>query len=133
MAMEHRVPPPLLLLPVVMIFLKISLVNAVALFFSSVASPILGAAFTCCLYLAGTLSSAILELIGRVGAAPLRAVLTVVYYLIPNLSGLDIKNQAVFDAPVDPSQVVWALAYTTAYTLALLSITALAYERKEFK
>jgi ABC-type transport system involved in multi-copper enzyme maturation permease subunit len=123
----------ILLLPVTMIFVKVSVINIIALFFSSLSSPVLGAVFTFCFYLAGTLSRDILRLVQRLSEGPLKIILKIFYYLLPNMGNMDLKNQAVYDTAVLWPQVWWALSYSGAYILAMLMITSLIFEKKDFK
>lgn len=125
--------PPGLLMPAGMAFLKVSVINSIALFFSSLSSPILGAVFTFCLYLAGTLSRDILSLAQRLPAGLIKTTLKVFYYLLPNMGNLDLKNQVVFDQAVLWPQVWWSLSYSGAYILTMLMITSLIFEKKDFK
>jgi ABC-type transport system involved in multi-copper enzyme maturation permease subunit len=128
-----RTFPIALLLPVGLIFLKLSVVNALALLFSSVASPVLGAVFTACLYLAGNLSRSILQLSGKLPSAAAKTLVTLLYYALPNLGNLDAKNQAVFGLAVPWSQVWWGVAYAAAYCLAVMTITITVFERRDAK
>jgi hypothetical protein len=121
------------IVPILMIFIKISIINALALFFSSLASPILGAAFTFCLYLAGNLSRDILALADRLKEPFLRLMIKAIYYILPNLGNLDIKNQVIFDRQIIWAQVWWGVTYALAYILALMVITIIAFDKKDFK
>ncbi len=122
-----------LLLPVAMIFLKVSVINAVALLFSSLTSPVLGAVFTFCIYLAGTLSRDILTMSQKLPPGIMKMTLKVFYYILPNLGNMDLKNQAVYDQAILMPQVWWAVFYALAYILTLIMITALAFEKKDCK
>jgi ABC-type transport system involved in multi-copper enzyme maturation permease subunit len=124
---------PALLLPVLMIFFKVSIINAVALLFSSLTSPILGAVFTFCIYLAGTLSRDILAMSQKLPPGFIKSTLKVFYYILPSLGSMDLKNQAVYDQAILGPQVWWAVSYALAYILALIMITALAFEKRDCK
>ncbi|MDI6740477.1 MAG: ABC transporter permease subunit, partial [Candidatus Edwardsbacteria bacterium] len=128
-----RVFPIQLLLPIGLIFLKLSIINALALLFSSLASPALGAVFTACLYLAGSLSRSILQLADKLPSPAAKTLITVLYHLLPNLGNLDFKNQAVFGQSVPWPQVWWGIAYSVAYCLAVLSLTTVIFERRDAK
>lgn len=123
----------ILLVPVLLIFIKISIINALALLFSSLSSPILGAVFTFCLYLAGTLSRDILELAQRLKIPSVNIAMKTFYYLLPNLGNLDIKNRIVFDQQIFWPQVWWGISYGLAYVLAAMLVTIVNFEKKDFK
>lgn len=121
------------MVPIFLIFIKISIINAIALFFSSLASPILGAVFTFSLYLAGTLSRDILELAQRLKIPSVSLAMKAVYYLLPNLGNLDAKNRIIYDQQIIWPQVWWGISYSLAYILAVMLITVMAFEKKDFK
>lgn len=121
------------IVPIFLIFLKISIINAVALFFSSLASPILGAVFTFCLYLAGTLSRDILELAQRLKILSVSLVVKALYYLLPNLANLDAKNRVIYDQQIIWPQVWWGISYCLAYIISVMLITVMSFETKDFK
>jgi len=133
LAVMRQTSIAVLLIPICLIFIKISIINSLALFFSSLASPILGAVFTFCLYLAGTLSRDILELAQRLKAPSVTLVMKIVYYLLPNLGNLDIKNRIIFDQQIIWPQIWWAISYSLAYILSIMLITIVAFEKKDFK
>lgn len=123
----------ILAVPILLIFMKISIINALALLFSSLASPVLGAVFTFCLYLAGTLSRDILDLADRMKRPLLSLVMKVIYYFLPNLGNLDIKNRIIFDHQVVWPQVWWGVTYSLAYILSVMLVAVIAFEKKDFK
>jgi len=123
----------IILIPIWLIFIKISIINSLALFFSSLASPVLGAVFTFCLYLAGSLSRDILELAQRLNLMSVAWMMKIIYYLLPNLGNLDAKNRIIFDQQVVWPQVWWGLSYSLAYILAVMTITLMTFEKKDFK
>jgi ABC-type transport system involved in multi-copper enzyme maturation permease subunit len=123
----------ILVFPILLIFLKISIINALALLFSSLASPVLGAVFTFCLYLAGTLSRDILELADRMKLPLINLTMKVIYYFLPNLGNLDMKNSIIFNHQVIWPQIWWGLAYSLTYIISVMLIAVLAFEKKDFK
>ncbi|HTY09009.1 MAG TPA: ABC transporter permease [Candidatus Edwardsbacteria bacterium] len=130
---QDRSFPAALLIPVGLIFLKVSIVNALALLFSTVSSPALGTVFTVSLYLAGCLSRSILELGQKLPTLAAKTLVVILYYVLPNLSDLDVKNQVVFGQPVPLPQVLWGVAYTAAYCIAVLALTTVVFERRDAK
>jgi ABC-type transport system involved in multi-copper enzyme maturation permease subunit len=122
-----------LFLPIGMIFLKVSLINAIALFFSSLSSPFLGAVFTFCIYLAGTLSGDIMNLAQRIPSQTVKILLRVIYYLLPNLNNMDLKNQIIFDQAIVYPQVWWAVAYSGVYIMTVMMLTSWTFENKDLK
>jgi ABC-type transport system involved in multi-copper enzyme maturation permease subunit len=130
---SERSFPGALLLAIGLIFFKLSIINALALLFSSLSSPALGAVFTTCLYIAGNLSRSILQLSEKLPSLAGRMLAAALYYILPNLGDLDVKNQAVFGLAVPWPQVWWGAAYTAAYCLAVLALTAAVFEQRDAK
>lgn len=54
------------------------------------------------------------------------------YYLIPNLSLFDLKQQAAHGLPIDPVYLGWSLLYGISYILLALTAAALIFNRREF-
>lgn len=128
-------PPtdPRLLLALFLIFVQLSLVTAVALFFSTFASPMVSAALTFALYVVGHFN-ADLKNLGAI--VPSRAVAWVgqaLYYLLPNLAPFDVKAQVVHGQPVAAGYVGLTLAYALVYVIALLVAACVIFSRRDLK
>ncbi len=54
------------------------------------------------------------------------------YRVVPNLDRLDIKSEAVHGVALQGGFLAQALAYGTAYTVLVLLLACLAFQRKEF-
>lgn len=122
---------PALLGAIGLIGLELMLLVAFTVFFSSFTSPILGMILTFSLYLIGHNTEALRALAHK--ASPgLRAGMETLYYLLPNLSTFDAKNQVVYGEAVPLLHWVWAIAYGLAYTVALLATASAIFERREF-
>ena len=104
---------PALLKAIVLIYLDLAVVTALALFFSSYSSPMLAAVFTLGLYVIG------------VGKA--------CYYLLPDFSRFDVKLAVVHGVPVAAGYMLSTFAYATSYVAALLLGAAVIFSRRDFK
>jgi hypothetical protein len=51
---------------------------------------------------------------------------------MPNLERLNIKAEAVHDLPLETGFVPFALLYGLSYSLVVLFVACLAFERKDF-
>jgi ABC-type transport system involved in multi-copper enzyme maturation permease subunit len=113
-------------------FLQIALLIAVAIAFGVFSSSLLATLLTFAVYLMGHFSRDLLEF-GRLTENPALEQLTRGLYLIlPDLSRLDLKNQAVYNLlPPTPVLLENAL-YGVLYTGLLLAIATLIFSRREF-
>jgi ABC-type transport system involved in multi-copper enzyme maturation permease subunit len=113
-------------------FLELSLITAVALLFSVFTSSILAALLTFGVYLMGNLSRDLLEL-GNISRNPNVQTLTQGLYLVlPDLSRLNLKNEAVYGILPSPVTLLGHGLYGLLYTVLLLAIAILIFSRREF-
>ncbi len=113
--------------------LELALVTAVALLFSTFSTPMLSAMFTLGIYLIGHLSEDIRVFGESSKIAGLRGVTTAIYYLVPNLEHFNLRTEAVYNLPVDPWFVLYAVVYGLAYSVFLLLLATMVFARRDFK
>jgi ABC-type transport system involved in multi-copper enzyme maturation permease subunit len=124
---------PALLKALLLIFVELMLVTAIALFFSTFSSPILSAALTFGLYVAGNFN-ADLKNFEQVVNSPVAAWLARgLYHVLPDLSSFDIKTQVVHGLPVPAGYIAGSIAYGGVYIAALLLAATLIFSRRDFK
>jgi Cu-processing system permease protein len=124
---------PALLKAVVMIFLQLAIVTAVALLFSTFSSPLLAAALTFGLYVVGHFNADLKNFEAVVDSRPLVAVARTLYYLLPNLAPLDIKNEVVHAVPVASGYLLMNVAYAVTYIGVLVTAAVFIFGRRDFK
>jgi hypothetical protein len=54
-------------------------------------------------------------------------------YLVPNFSALNVISLVAHETGVNPQLIAYNTAYAAVYTLAVLSATALIFERRNLK
>jgi ABC-type transport system involved in multi-copper enzyme maturation permease subunit len=129
------VPPsdPRILKAVGLIVVELSVVTAIALFFSTFSTPILSAAFTFALWIAGHFS-ADLRNFEQVVQSPFAARFARgLYWVLPNLATFDVKGQVVHGQPVEAGFVMLAVAYGLTYIAVLLIGAVTIFSRRDFK
>jgi len=118
---------------VYMAFLELTLVNAVAVFFSTCVSPILAAVFTLGAFAVGHLSESI-RAFGKMQGTPFEQKMAeVVYYLIPNLEMFNVRGAVVHGDPVTMSHLGLATLYGVGWTVLLLVLAGAVFARKELR
>jgi hypothetical protein len=124
---------PALFKAVLLIFVELMLVTAIALFFSTFSSPILAASFTLGLIIVGQFD-ADLKSFQTIVRAPLVGDLTRGLYLVlPNMAAFDVKAQVVHALPVSTGYLAITTAYGLSYVAALLVASMVIFAWRDFK
>ena len=124
---------PRLLQAVALVFVELMLVTAIALFFSTFSTPLVSAAMTFGLYVAGHFS-ADLKNLGTVVKSPVAAAIgQVLYYVLPNLASFDVKAEVVHGHPVAPSYLLMSVGYGLLYIAVLLLGAMFIFSRRDFR
>ncbi|MEQ9672384.1 ABC transporter permease [Coleofasciculus sp. G2-EDA-02] len=113
-------------------FLELSLIVAVALVFGVFTSSILATLLTVGIYLMGHLSRDVLELGKLSENATLETITQALYLVLPDLSRLNLKNEAVYGLLPSSVTLLGHAAYAIVYTILLLAIAILIFSRREF-
>ena len=132
-AWEAPALDPALLKAIAMIFLQLMMVTALALLFSTFTSPILATALTFGLYIVGHFDADLEHFETVVQSKPAAWLARALYYLLPNLSRLDVKAQVVHALPVPADYMFLSTAYALLYVSALLVAATLIFMRRDFK
>ncbi len=116
-----------------LIYLELALLVALALMFSTFATPMLAALYTFAVYVIGHFS-ADLKLAAELSeSAVVRGLLTVLYYIVPNLSNFGFITEASHGQVVPLRMAVSATLYAIVYISILLSASVLIFQRRNFK
>ena len=128
-----------LVLAVLFATLKYILLIAVAMLLSAVSTsfflPVFG---TIGVFLASGITQQVYEFVHSPTAEKalsplLKSVASAVYYLLPNLSGFDLKVNAIYSIAPDLQGLGLTAGYFVAYTAILLGGAALLFNRREMK
>jgi ABC-type transport system involved in multi-copper enzyme maturation permease subunit len=124
---------PRLLKAIALIFVELMIVTAIALFFSTFSTPILSAALTFGLYVAGHFNADLRNFDRIVESRPAVWLARGVYHVLPDFSAFDVKTQVVHGLPVAAGYLATTTLYGLAYVAALLAGAVLIFARKDFK
>jgi ABC-type transport system involved in multi-copper enzyme maturation permease subunit len=116
-----------------LIYLELVLIVAIALMFSSFSTPMLAALFSFAVYVIGHFSKDLLVMASMSSSAMTRALLTALYYLLPNLSNLGFITEASHGRIVPIGIAVSATVYAIVYVGILLSAAVLIFQKRNFK
>lgn len=116
-----------------LIYLELVLIVAIALMFSSFSTPMLAALFSFAVYVIGHFSNDLLVMASMSSSAMTRALLTALYYLLPNLSNFGFITEASHGRIVPIGIAVSATVYAIVYIGILLSAAVLIFQKRNFK
>jgi ABC-type transport system involved in multi-copper enzyme maturation permease subunit len=124
---------PAMLKAVLMIFVELMLVTALALFFSTFSSPMLSAALTIGLYITGHFSNDLRNFQQVVNSPAAARFARALYWVLPNLAQFDVKSDVVHGIPIPIPYMAMAIAYAGLYIVMLLAVSGLVFSRRDFK
>ena len=124
---------PALLKAVVLILVQLMIVTAIALFFSTFSTPILSAALTFGVYVAGYFSADLRNFDQVVDSRVVQWTARGLYYVLPNLAPFDVTAQVVHGLPITSGYMAVTTAYGFVYIAILLVGGATIFSRRDFK
>lgn len=124
---------PRLLLAVALVGVQLMLVTAVAIFFSTFSTPLLTMLLTLAVWTAGHFSGDLRNFQQAVDAPAAIALARALYYVLPNLDALDVKNEVVHGLPVAPTALALAVSSVAAHIAVLLGAAVMIFNRRDFK
>ena len=116
----------------VYLLLELALLVAVAILFGVFTSSILATLLTFGVYLMGHFSQDLVELGKLSKNASIESLTTSLYLVLPDLSRLDLKNEAVYGLLPNATELVNHALYGLLYTALLLIISMMIFSQKEF-
>jgi ABC-type transport system involved in multi-copper enzyme maturation permease subunit len=124
--------PGAIVISSIFLFLELGLIVAAALMFGVFTSSILATLLTFSLYLVGHLSETMVKLAGVTKNPSFQKLTDYLYLILPDLSRLNLKNDAVYGVIPAPDILLGNAGYALVYTSALLVVTSLIFSRREF-
>ncbi len=114
-----------------LIFMKLLLVTALAVMFSTLSSPILGAIIVFCFYVFGHSTGILIDLPPQFEGTWTKPILNAMYYVLPNFSNFDIRSEVVNGVPVSYAYVIYMVIYGILYSSFFIYLAVLMFERKD--
>lgn len=123
-----------ILLSLLFQFLELCLIGAIAIFFGVFTNALLAPLLTLSVYLMGHSSRDLLALGNLAPDTSLQPITQALYLILPDLSRLDLKNQAIYGMTLLPSATDLAgnAVYGLFYTVLVLAIAILIFSRRQF-
>lgn len=115
------------------ILLQLAVVVGIALFFSSISTPILSAAFTFCFYIIGNFLADIRWFGREAQNVFVERATALPYYLLPNFGNFNVITRVSHGEKIPGYLVVGNSCYALLYITILVSAAILVFEEREFK
>lgn len=112
---------------------ELAVMTAVAIFFSTCASPALSGLFTFAAWIAGHFAADVRGLAEGGAGEPAAFLARAIYYLLPNLELFNARSGASHGVAPDPAQFGLGLVYVVAYGGAVLTAAVVIFRRREFR
>lgn len=118
---------------ILLIYLELMLITALALLFSSFSSPALSALLTFCIFIIGHFSADLKQLAASLGSTGARWLFGALYYLLPNLSNYSFITPAAHGRAPGSMFVLTTTLYAVVYITVILAAATLVFSRRNFK
>lgn len=115
-----------------LIFMEFMVITAVALLCSTFTSATLSAIFTLATYVIGHLT-ADLKIFGEKMDEGMRALVTGLYYILPNLERFNLKGNVIHHVEVSGTDLLLIVAYGLTYVAFLLISASIIFQRRDFR
>jgi ABC-type transport system involved in multi-copper enzyme maturation permease subunit len=118
---------------ILLIYMELAILTAVALLFSSFSTPALSALLTFGVFIAGHFSADLKTFAASLGGTAARWFFTALYYLLPNFSNYSLITPAAHGYVPTTSALLLALLYATVYATVILAAGTLIFNQRNFK
>jgi ABC-type transport system involved in multi-copper enzyme maturation permease subunit len=122
-----------LLIAVPFSLLEIMVLLGILLLFSSFSSPALSALFGSIFFIMGHATPSLNAFAAQVESPALKFLSHIVYYILPNLENFNFRLELVHKLPLYGDQLFFSVCYGLIYTIFLLYIATIIFEKREFK
>jgi len=115
-----------------MSLLEVSVICSIVIFFSAFTTPVLTSFFSVCIFIAGSLSGDLRAFARKFGGTVVRYLMEGFYYILPNLSVFNFRNEAVHHLRFGTWDPALATLYAAVYCSVVLYLACLVFKRREF-
>lgn len=118
---------------ILLIYLELTILTAVAIMFSSFSTPALSALLTFFVFVMGHFSASLRVLAEDLGSRSAQVVFEAIYYLLPNLSHFSFATETANGIAAPAPMIGGAIVYAIVYDVIVLTITVFVFSRRNFK
>lgn len=113
--------------------LEIMILLGILLLFSSFSSPTISAIMGIIFFVIGHASPDLKLFADQVNVAILKYLAYGFYYILPNLENFNLRIDLVYKLPLHLDQLLFSICYGLIYTIFLLYLSIIVFEKREFK
>ncbi|TET60726.1 MAG: ABC transporter permease [Candidatus Stahlbacteria bacterium] len=113
--------------------LEIMILLGILLLFSSFSSPTISAIMGIIFFVIGHASPDLKLFADQVNVAILKYLAYGFYYILPNLENFNLRIDLVYKLPIHLDQLLFSICYGLIYTIFLLYVSIIIFEKREFK
>jgi ABC-type transport system involved in multi-copper enzyme maturation permease subunit len=118
---------------ILLIYVELTIITAVALLFSSFSSPALSALLTFFVFIIGHFSADLKILASSMNSVTARWLFIGLYYVLPNLSNYSYITPAAHGQVAELANITLSIAYATIYSLVILAAGTIILSKRNFK
>ena len=129
---EHRLPMEMVK-GVSMTFFQMMLLGAMAIFFSTFATPVVNFFLTFAIFMVGNMSSVTESLTSNKNPAT-KLLATILHYILPNFGNFNIQNKLIHPEQTLSNPTIFIfqnIVYAVIYSAILLLLAILVFDRRE--
>ena len=124
---------PYLLIAFPFSLLEVMVLLGILLLFSSFSSTTMTSIMGIIFFIIGHGSPDLKLFADQTKVVALKYLAYIFYYILPNLENFNLRIDLVYKLPIHTDQLLFSLCYGLIYTILLLYISTLIFERREFK
>ncbi len=122
-----------LLIAIPFSLIEIMILLSILLLFSSFSTPALSAVMGIIFFIIGHASPDLKLFADQTHISTTRYLAYGFYYLLPNLENFNLRIDLVHRLPLHSDQVIFSICYGIIYTIFLLYLSVIIFEKREFK
>ncbi len=119
--------------PIGMSFFQMCIMVAVALTFSTFATPMVSAILSLFVYIGGFFSADYMLLGPGTSNPVIQWFMKIIYYIMPNMSLLNFRSHIVHDLPIEGANLLLGALYAIAYSVILLVCASVIFKNRSLK
>jgi ABC-type transport system involved in multi-copper enzyme maturation permease subunit len=118
---------------ILLIFLELTIITAVAILFSSFSTPALSALLTFFIFIIGHFSASLRDLAQDLRSPAAHFFFDALYYVLPNFFHFSFITETANGMTPPAAMIGGAAVYAVIYDIVLLTLTAVIFSRRNFK
>jgi len=111
--------------------LEMAVMTSIAIFLAVITGELLGPIFSICIFALGHLTQLLPYILAKANLLAVKILGWIVYYVFPNLSHFDLKNQVVRNLSIPGPLYGGMFFYAAIYCTIMLLLASLAFKTKE--